>query len=424
MTSRYRRIYLLTWNYLQHSIRMLSAFPDSHRFYSGGYQLPKGLNSLFYVATCNRVEIYLETASDEDGLLVPGNWKNILNHLPLHEGFIHCEPVVKQGTAAIRHLFEVTSGLKSMAVGETQITGQIRRDFQRAMKNRYISPFMVSVIQKAIDVQKKIRSETKLGQNPISLLNLLEQAVEKRSGEKINCTRILVGGTGDMSRKTLRHFLKKHPEQVTIVRKSLQSELPSGFKALQHEFTDFKPEFITWETLKNSEASQYTLFISSSASEEYLLSETELEMLYENKVLAENCFIADLGVPANLPVLKSGHRKLFINLETLLEQSEANKNLRMSYLDEAYPYIERGISSLWLDLIYRDNPDILTDTLHSTEKERTEDFENLFSGPLKNLSQKQKRILHDYLIKQNRKILRAHKHLFLEMLTRGGHELY
>ena len=41
---------------------------------------------------------------------------------------------VKEGAAAVEHLFSVTSGLDSMVIGETEITGQIKNAYQAAQQ--------------------------------------------------------------------------------------------------------------------------------------------------------------------------------------------------------------------------------------------------------------------------------------------------
>src|SRR5690349_18532069 len=82
-----------------------------------------GLDEVVVLSTCNRVEIY-GTASK-----VNGNVHGIFRHWGVPEAEVAPYLYVKEGGVAAEHLFSVASGLDSMVLGETEITGQVKNAY-------------------------------------------------------------------------------------------------------------------------------------------------------------------------------------------------------------------------------------------------------------------------------------------------------
>jgi len=80
------------------------------------------------LSTCNRVEIYGVAAK------VNGNVHRLFQHLSNSEADFAPHLYVKEGAEAVQHLFSVASGLDSMVIGETEITGQVKQAYQAAQE--------------------------------------------------------------------------------------------------------------------------------------------------------------------------------------------------------------------------------------------------------------------------------------------------
>ena len=59
----------------------------------------------------------------------------------------------------------------------------------------------------------------------------------------------------------------------------------------------------------------------------------------------------------------------------------------------------------------------LTETLCKLDETRKSEWNKLLNGPLKSVNAKQKRILQDYIKKQEQRAIKAHKELFAEILS-------
>ena len=84
-------------------------------------QLKAGLSEVVVLWTCNRVEIYGVTSRGVEVEMKP-MFECLAREVPSLSQHVYCS----YGDDALRHLFKVASGLDSMVMGETQITGQVR----------------------------------------------------------------------------------------------------------------------------------------------------------------------------------------------------------------------------------------------------------------------------------------------------------
>lgn len=110
------------------------------------------------VSTCNRVEVYAEvdrfhgSVESLSRLLVDRagtSTEELLPHLYVH-----------YDDGAVAHLFQVASGLDSMAVGESQILGQAREALRVGQEVGTVGPALNSLFQQALRVGKRAHAET------------------------------------------------------------------------------------------------------------------------------------------------------------------------------------------------------------------------------------------------------------------------
>ncbi|MBS0619802.1 MAG: hypothetical protein JSR44_16570, partial [Spirochaetes bacterium] len=161
--------YVLSLSTATHAIDELADFPDSRTFYGAAKEsramLPRGVVSFLYMATCNRIEVYTELATDfEPRALLT----DLAAAFPTVRQIQERKPEILHGSAVLEHLIAVASGLQSIALGETQIAGQIKRDMANALDQGWLSAAMPTVLQKALETQQKIRNTTGISENSYS----------------------------------------------------------------------------------------------------------------------------------------------------------------------------------------------------------------------------------------------------------------
>src|ERR1700722_16318052 len=92
------------------------------------------LDEIVLLSTCNRVEIYGTTRR------ATGHIKSLLQLLCTEPSDLEPHIYLYEGAAAVRHLLRVAAGLDSMALGETEITGQIKNAYETAREAALTGP--------------------------------------------------------------------------------------------------------------------------------------------------------------------------------------------------------------------------------------------------------------------------------------------
>ncbi|GAB6901145.1 glutamyl-tRNA reductase [Kineosporia succinea] len=148
------------------------------------------------LVTCNRLEVYAEVSKFHGGIGEIGAGLAAATGVPLDELTEHL--YVHYENAAVAHLFQVTCGLDSMAVGEQQILGQVRVALRSAQATGSAGRTIGHLVQNALRVGKRVHSETLLDKAAPSLVDAgLRRAADELG--PLSDLNVLVLGAGAMS---------------------------------------------------------------------------------------------------------------------------------------------------------------------------------------------------------------------------------
>ena len=170
---------------------------DEHRRYEALLQLSRaeGIDEVIVLSTCNRTEFYLWA---NDVTLAANSVMRLLGAefgLRLQE-WKHFYRLLDE--VALQHIFRVVSCLDSMVLGAPQIVVQVKEAWQQAQKAAASGRFLDAVLQKALAVSKRVRSETTIGTVTVSIPSTAVELVLQVFGTLENKTILLIGA-GEMS---------------------------------------------------------------------------------------------------------------------------------------------------------------------------------------------------------------------------------
>ena len=160
-----------------------------------------GVSECMIVSTCNRVEMLAAVESPETDI------KNFLySQFGLEKSELGPHIYEHRDQEAVRHLFRVAASLDSMVVGEPQILGQVKEAFATARAAGTVSGQLEHLLQSAFAAAKRVRTETSIGSNSVSLASVAVELARKIFGSLHGRTVFLVGA-GKMSELAARHLM-------------------------------------------------------------------------------------------------------------------------------------------------------------------------------------------------------------------------
>jgi glutamyl-tRNA reductase len=235
-----------------------------------GEELPEALRELvrvpgvqesIIVSTCNRTELYCLTdiaQQDTAAQMVAAktltewlaNWHDLTAH-NLDESLYRLH-----GSTAIEHLFAVACGLDSLVLGEPQILGQLKDAYRAALDQGTTGPYLNRLLQTAFSVAKRIRTNTRIGANAVSVASAAV-AVARTVFERFEQHTALLVGAGETIALAARHLHANGIQRLIVANRSLDRA-----QALASEFNGFA---ITLDALPMHLA-EADIVISSTAS--------------------------------------------------------------------------------------------------------------------------------------------------------------
>jgi len=243
-----------------------------------------GLDEVVLLSTCNRVEIYGIAPT------VNGNVKSIFQLLAKFPCDVREHLYLHEGDAAVQHLFSVASGLDSMVLGETEITGQVKDAYERAQAARLTGPVLNRVFQKAFSTAKEVRTKTAIGRGATSVGSVAVELAEKIFREDLSTQSVMIIGAGQMGETCVRHLAKKGAKSILVSNRSFERA-----QTLAGEFGGRAVRFD--DCLQAME--QVDIVVSSTGCPQTILHRSEIEKLMATR-RNRPLFLIDIAVPRDI----------------------------------------------------------------------------------------------------------------------------
>jgi len=196
-------------------VRERLAVPRSRLQCSGcRLKLRGGLAEVVLLSTCNRVEIYGVSP------WIHGRVQQLFQELTGTDFDFTPHLYVKEGAEAAQHLFSVASGLDSLVIGETEITGQVKAAYQAAKDAGLVGKQMNRLFQTALSVVKAVRTNTGIGRGATSVGSVAVELAEKIFDATLGDKTVMILGAGKMGEACVKHLAKRGAKTVLVSNRS------------------------------------------------------------------------------------------------------------------------------------------------------------------------------------------------------------
>lgn len=284
------------------------------------------------LSTCNRTEIY---SVAEDVELGVRQLKEYIDAVPEHAGVTGISEYIYTltGDEVAEHLFGVAAGLKSVALGEAQIIGQVTRAMQAAGESGTIDPMLSRLFHAALRTSRKIRKETDLGRNRTSVSSLGVQELQTTLGD-LKGLRVLLVGAGEMGKLTARALRRYGADDIVVSSRSINRGkiLADDLGAPQVAFEDVETALVDADVL-----------ITCTAASESVITADVVQGVIDSRP-SRLLSILDLGMPRDVESTSGGIDGVnLISLTELQARSAESWELREEAAASAQGIIDDGV---------------------------------------------------------------------------------
>ena len=285
------------------------------------------------LSTCNRSEVYgVPPESSHDSLkglaTFLSEFHSVGSEILIRSLYHHYD------RNAVRHLFRVSAGLDSMLLGEAEILGQVRDAYKSAHEQGATGPVLNRLFQGALEVGKRVRTETQLGMRPMSVAAAGVKLAERIFGKLAGHTALVIGA-GTVSDGVVSTLRDRGVTDIFVMNRSRDRavELAGKFQGTVVEWADWQNALLKPDVV-----------VSSISTEDPVLSRLVLESAMEargNRAL----FLMDLGMPRNIESAAADLYNAYLyNLDDLSSIVAQNRQAREGEVPRAEAIIEDHVS--------------------------------------------------------------------------------
>ena len=255
----------------------------------------EGGAELVLLSTCNRTEAYCYgTEADVERL-------QALLACEAGQDWPGTEHTFRRtDEAAVRHVLEVTAGLRSLVPGDAQILAQVKNAYRRAVEADAVGAVGHRLMHTAFRAAKRVRSETSLSSGAASVstaaVALAEDFFRKRRPDGWTDRRVLLVGAGKMGRLALEALADRTGDRAALASMAVTNRSPERAAEAARAFSG--AETVPWGE-RHAAAARADLVIVATGAEEPTLC---AEALPERPSAADGdpaTLVVDIARPRN-----------------------------------------------------------------------------------------------------------------------------
>ncbi|MEH6949235.1 MULTISPECIES: glutamyl-tRNA reductase [Peribacillus] len=248
-----------------------------------------------------------------------------------------------EGDGAVEHLFQVTCGLNSMVLGETQILGQVRSSYMLAQEQQTIGTVSNHLFKQALTLAKKAHAETEINTNAVSVSYAAVELAKKIFGS-LKGKNVLILGAGKMGELAIQNLHSNGADSVTVINRTFEKavNLADRFNGTPKKLEELQCALVEADIL-----------ITSTGAKDFVVTQEMMSAV--NKVRkGRPIFMVDIAVPRDLdPALAELENVFLYDIDDLEDIVQANLAERKLAAEKIELMVEAEIVEFnqWLNML-------------------------------------------------------------------------
>ena len=302
-------------------------------FYGGLRELP-GMEECLLLNTCNRTEIY-GVGNGASPLKAAREY--LADFRKVEADFLERHLYQREGESVIRHAFEVTSGIDSQMVGETEILGQVKAAYDDALGRKSVGKILNRLFQKSFQAAKWARTNTGISRGQVNLGNVICELTRRIFGD-VAASRLLIIGAGEVAELALTAFHSRGCRAITVTGRSFDkaSALAEGVDGATLGFDAFRESLHLFDVV-----------ICSTAGDDPVLKRDTIRSALAKRP-ARPLFLIDVAMPRDVEESADELENVYLyNLDDVSAIANENLESRKSEVTRCREVLAKRASRIW-----------------------------------------------------------------------------
>ncbi len=293
----------------------------------------EGVREGLLLSTCNRTEILTRLNQTGDGGRPLLDYLSRRHSLSVQELEPHLYRM--RDLDAVRHMVRVAASLDSLVLGESQILGQVKEAYLASLEQRSLGRVLSGLMRHAFSVAKKIRTQTGIARNPVSISQVAVSLAVQIFGSLSGKTVMLLGA-GKMSELAARRLMEEGVRTVIVSSRTLERarEIAQRFGGSAVSFDEVVTHFQSVDIL-----------ISSTGAPHYVLRADQVADLMRRR-RNRPVFLIDIAVPRDIdPRVNKFDNVYLYDIDDLTQVVDANRLERQHEAALAESLVEHEVTA-------------------------------------------------------------------------------
>ena len=288
--------------------------------------------------TCNRLEIYglAQEGSDYETSIREALCKT----RQIDRNLFDKHSFWRTNLDVLQHALEVSAGLDSQMVGETEIMSQMKSAYSDARDSESTGKVLNRLFEKSFQAAKSARTQTGITRGQVSIGNVAVDLASRIFG-KLTHSRVLLLGSGEVSEKTAQALKSRDVADISVSSRTFENarRLARDLNGSAIDFSDFARRL-----------DRFDIIIGSTASPEPILDFPLIRETMRRRP-DQPLFLIDLALPRDIdPSVEDVEYVYLYNLDDLSKIANENLAARKAEIETARGILKKHAWSLWLQL--------------------------------------------------------------------------